>query len=347
MFYVTFHSIGNVWVYDDTGKQTATALLATPSCAPALSELRGMTFGPHGYLYVCNGYKTSSQVLVYVGGGGSNAGYAFIGIYADPTVSAGLAHPFSVAFDSDNNAYVSSQDTNVVTALTPPATGQPCDATPTPPPYSKATPLAVASYLQGLNLGTFLPGTFVASAYGALNGVTPAPPKVSPPQGLEVSPPTGPAANSVRDVLVYDGSLYVVDEPGNAVKIYALATGQLMGQIPDPGSTSPVGLTSPVHLLPYQGRLYISNATSVLVYDLDTKTLSAFLSNLSSPAGMAFDSSGNFYFADRNGQVIYQSAYDAQNKQFGTPAVFIPKYDKKHAPDGLQDDPEFLLFVAG
>src|SRR5262249_28046077 len=182
-----------------------------------------------------------------------------------------------------------------------------------PSPYPPASALGVASYLQGLKLGTFLPGTFVASSYGDLNGVNPVPPNVPVPQGLALYPPTGPAANSVRDVLIDGTSVYVADEPGNSVKVYALDTGQLQSQI------TGNGLTAPVHLLLYQGSLYISSATSIFVYDLNGTTLSEFLSNLSSPAGMAFDSSGNFYFADRTDQIIYKSTYNSTTKQYGQP----------------------------
>lgn len=338
MFYITFHKKEpNVWAYDHKGELKTTSLLAAPTSPTKLDELRGLTFGPNGYLYVVNANKGLSQVLVYSGSGDSDNAYAFIGIYADPTVSAGVAHPFAVAFDSSNNGYVSSQDTNVVTALNPPSTN------PAQPPYPKATALPVASYLQGLNLGTFLPGTFVASCYGALDGVNPAPPNVPTPQGLDLDPPQGPASHSVRDVVVIGDLLYVADEPGNAVKTYSLAAGSSQGQLQ--GQITASNLQGPVHLLVYNGSLYITSSGSILACDLQTGAVSTFLSGLSSPAGMAFDSAGNFFFADRTGKAIYQSAYDSNTQQYGTPTVFIPPYDKKHAPDGLQDDPEFLVYV--
>ena len=337
MFYITFHKTeSNVWAYDHTAKLKTTKLLATPACAPQLDELRGLTFGPNGYLYVANGYKSFNQVLAYSGSGDSDGAYKFIGVYADPTVSPALAHPFAVAFDSSNNGYVSNQDTNVVTALTPPTSGQPCDATPTPPAYSKATALPVASYLT--NLGTFLPATFVASCYGALNGVSPVPPNVAQPQGLDLDPPTGPASHSVRDVLVSNGLLYVADEPGNAVKVYDLSTGQLQSQITDDH------LQSPVHLLLSNSVLYISSNHRIMAYNLVNSTISTFLTGLTSPSGMAFDSDNNFLFADRTTNTIFQATYDPKKKQYAAPAVFIPPYDDKH-PDGLQDNPEFLLYI--
>jgi hypothetical protein len=339
MIFITFHKKeSNIWAYDDKGNLKTKSLLATPTCAPRLDELRAMTFGPHGYLYVANGDKSASQVLVYSGSGDGDNAYDFIGIYADPAVSAGIAHPFSVAFDSSNNGYVSSQDTNVVTVLSPPSQGATCDSNP-PPAYVKAIPLSVASYLQGLQLGTFLPGTFVASCYGALNGVNPAPPNVKQPQGLDIDPPTGPASHSVRDLVIDGEVLYIADEPGNAVKVYSLASGELEAQITD------TNLNGPVHLLVNGGSLYITSSDRILAYDMEKGEITTFLSGLTSPAGMAFDSDGNFFFADRTGKAIYQSVYDSKKKQYGPPAVFIPAYDKKQAPDGLRDEPEFLMYV--
>ncbi len=335
MFYITFHSEKNIWAYDHTAKQKTTSLLATPSSPAELKELRGMTFGPNGYLYIVSGDKSTSQVLVYTGSGDSDNAYSFIGIYADPSVSNGVTHPFAVTFDSSGNGYISSQDTNVVTAVTPPSAQQ--------SPYPKATPLSVATYLTGLGLGTFLDGTFVASCYGALDGVNPAPPNVSQPQGLDVDPPTGPASHSVRDVMVIGDLLYVADEPGNSIKTYALAPGSTQGQLQ--GQITASNLQGPVHLLESGGTLYISGSDCILACDLATGTVTTFLSGLKSPAGMAFDDSGNFFFADRTGNAIYQSAYDASTKTYGTPTVFIPSYDKKHAPDGLKDSPEFLVYV--
>jgi hypothetical protein len=280
--------------------------------------------------------RSPSSAVYEASSGDTPYPYDFIGIYADPTVSTGIAHPFAVAFDSSNNGYVSSQDTNVVTLL---------------PPYPLATPpsLAVASYLQTTYPNPpnnpFLPGTFVASCYGALNGVSPSPPNVPQPQGLDIDPPTGPAQNSVRDVLINNGLLYVADEPGNAVNIYYLTDqppktqGQLQGQITN------TNLQSPTHLLANDGGLYIACSDCILACVLGGTAVATFLTGLTSPTGMAFDSNSNFFFTDRKDQCIYQSAYDSEKKQYNPPAVFIPAYDKKHAPDGLKDEPEFLLYV--
>jgi hypothetical protein len=344
LFYITFHKTeSNVWAYDHKGNQKTTKLLGDPTSPTKLDELRGISFGPNGYLYVVNGDKKQNQVLVYNGSGDGDDAYTFLGIYGDATVSTGIAHPFAVAFDSNNNGYVSSQDTNVVTGLTPPSPN------PAQPPYPKASTLGIASFLTTTASG-FLPGTFVASCYGALDGVSPAPPNVATPQGLDVDPPQGPASHSVRGVTVIDNLLYVADEPGNAVKVYALATIQFNGQTFAQGQLyqqiTADNLQGPVHLLVNNGVLYITSSEScVLAYDAEKGKVATFLSGLQSPAGMAFDSDGNFFFADRTGCAIYECAYDSKKKTYGEPMVFIPPYDKKSAPDGLQDQPEFLLYV--
>jgi hypothetical protein len=162
-------------------------------------------------------------------------------------------------------------------------------------------------------------------------------------QGLQIEPATGPASHSVRGVVVIGDLLYVADEPGNAVKIYSLTSGATQGKLQ--GQITDANLKGPVHLLVNGGSLYISSSDCILSYDLKSGAVATFLSGLKSPAGMAFDSDGNFFYADRTGSAIYQSACDSKKKQHGTPAVFIPPYDKKNAPDGLQDEPESLVYV--
>lgn len=342
MFYITFHETeSNIWAYNHKGKRKTTKLLRQPTSPTTLNELRGITFGPHGYLYVVNADRKFNQVLVYSGSGDSDEAYTFIGIYADQMVSTGIAHPFAMAFDSNSNGYVSSQDTNVVTGLEPPS------SKPAQPPYRKATTLSTASFLKASG---FLPGTLVASCYGALNGVSPPPPNVATPQGLDVDPPKGPASHSVRGVTAIDNLLYVADEPGNAVKIYPLVDVQINGQSFVQGQLykqiTASNLHGPVHLLVNNGTLYItSSGGCILAYDVKTGAVTTFLSGLKSPSGMAFDSDGNFFFADRAGQAIYECAYNGKKQKYGHPTVFIPPYDKKHAPDGLPDQPEFLLYV--
>src|SRR5262249_11649673 len=123
-------------------------------------------------LYVISAHKTVSEILVYQGS--KKNGYSFKSTLASRDTVNSIFHPFDLTFDTAGHCYVSSQDSNVVTALY----------------ASSGKPLPVASYLQQQHPApaVFLAGTFVASATGNLPGVPqPAPPDVATPQGLEVS----------------------------------------------------------------------------------------------------------------------------------------------------------------
>jgi hypothetical protein len=79
LFYITFHKTeSNVWAYDHEGNKKTTKLLGDPDSPIKLDELRGISFGPHGYLYVVNGDKKQNQVLVYSGSGDGGGAYSFI-----------------------------------------------------------------------------------------------------------------------------------------------------------------------------------------------------------------------------------------------------------------------------
>ena len=340
MFYITFHggrvgtAINNVHVYDLIDGQPVcltTAALQTPPGSPVLSELRDLVFGPSGHLYVVNGYKDASQVLCYSAIPDADHRHAYQGIYADARVSDGIVHPFALAFDGRDNGYLSSQDSNVVTALKPPGTGK------------RSPALAVAASLRAQKGKRFLKGTFVASSRGKLPASPARPPSnCRQPAGLAVVVAPDPSkkhpkrtkvAHSVRDVLVYGNSLYVADEPGNAVKIYDLAEGktrgQLQGQIADAQF-----LQAPVHLLAHGDDLYIgsSGTDTILQYHFGSGELKTVVRGVRTISGMCFDAAGNFYVASRDDKAIYCCGAD-----FGPPRAFI---------SGLQDNPEFLVYAA-
>ncbi|HMW56546.1 MAG TPA: hypothetical protein PKA47_13185 [Accumulibacter sp.] len=340
MFYITFHggrvgtAINNVHVYDLIDGQPVcltTAALQTPPGSPVLSELRDLVFGPSGHLFVINGYKDASQVLCYSAIPDADHRHAYQGIYADARVSDGIVHPFALAFDGRDNGYLSSQDSNVVTALKPPGTGK------------RSPALAVAAGLRAQKGKRFLKGTFVASSRGKLPASPARPPSsCQQPAGLAVVVAPDPSkkhpkrtkvAHSVRDVLVYGNSLYVADEPGNAVKIYDLAEGktrgQLQGQIADAQF-----LQAPVHLLAHGDDLYIgsSGTDTILQYHFGSGELKTVVRGVRTISGMCFDAAGNFYVASRDDKAIYCCGAD-----FGPPRAFI---------SGLQDNPEFLVYAA-
>ncbi len=324
MWYISFNGEGkdgvnNILVYHDDGTpHTNPDLLPTGGSNPPLQELRGFQI-VNDLLYVVNAYKDYSQILVYQNSGGKYVPCTQPILASKATVNS-ILHPFDLAFDPDGNCYVSSQDTNLVTGLD-----------------STGHALSVAPYLQGMDSAdTFLAGTFVASSIGALPNVpTPTPPSVPAPQGLSFTICSGKVSNSVRDVLFYNGYLYVVDEPGNAVKVYDGETGALYGQIAG-GS-----LFAPVHLFLSENTktLYVGSTgnDSVVSYDLEdgaplgivTPTL--FIDGkASSPAGMALDAAGNFYVADRKDKKI---------------ARFLPDGTKSDFIADLPDEPEFILYV--
>jgi len=172
--------------------------------------------------------------------------------------------------------------------------------------------------------------------------------------------------NSVRDVLFYDGVLYVADEGGSAVRMY------------DPDLGVPWGSTSlakgPVHLLVHDGTLYVTSGNSIFsgacvsppsnapaapsssqfssgpvpppypnppsgyTNSVDLKLTDLGLSLPSGPSGLAFDDLGNLYVALRTANQIWKYVPNPK----GTPP-FVP------SPDGplfsVPDNPEFLLWI--
>lgn len=217
MLLVTFHGgktddtkstnppINNVYVYPTSvpqpDKPLSTAALEVPSPAPGqpegsatLSELRGLYwFG--GQLYVVNGSKSISNVLVYQHskgpsfvspqvmiaatietkpvkdkGDGPNEGVSKV----KESFTTSIAHPFAVAFVDPKTCFVSNQDTNVVAKVV--LQGQPDDNG----QLGVLNPGGQSAYLNGLkdqngqlkyDQTKFLDGTFVASKIGNLHGV--------------------------------------------------------------------------------------------------------------------------------------------------------------------------------
>ena len=322
MWLVTFHggakcSTNNVLAYDDSGKELGAAL-KVDSSSPALQELRGLALVGTS-LYVVNGYKACSQVLVYVPHGGST--YRFDGVYASTELTA-MLHPYDLTFDSAGRCYVSNQDTNVVVGLSGPNA---------PLPSPTSLPPGV------------LPGTIVASSIGALPDVSPVPPDVPEPQGLGVkcidksgnkvdcTTKDARVKHSVRGVVAYDDLLCVADEAADAVKVYDLGTGELTGQI------AGGELESPVQLLLQGSTLYIGGGGAVTCYDLSQPfppgpvTPDTYKKGLEEVSGIAFDAGGTFYAAERSAKTVLKFSH---KHPAGEPFI-----------KGLCDEPEFILYV--
>jgi hypothetical protein len=293
VWYVGFHggpnAVNNLLVYSDDGEQRTGALLKVDSSTPPLLELRGFALAGDS-LYVVNGYKDYSQVLVFAPDGEGDYDYQYA--FASKENTSSLLHPYDLAFDRQDRCYVSNQDTNVVAGFEGPNDPLPvAPGLPTPPPGTQ-----------------YLAGTIVASSVGALPGVPkPSPPDVSTPQGLEVGFDDGKVANSVRGILLDGVYLYVADEVANAVKVYDADTGDLQAQIAGDN------LSAPVQLLLEDTTLYIGSSgnDSVVSYDLEhgfptpVVAPATFISGaVRHVSGIAFDSDGHFYGAERKAKTI-------------------------------------------
>jgi hypothetical protein len=159
-FYVSFSGesstpITNVYALSPSGEAAVcTAVLGTNPKEP-FQELRGMAFGPDGNFYVAQADKDVSAILQFNGALASGSyTMTFLADFVTATSSPGLVHPYQPIFGPDGNLYVSSQDSNIVSAFYGPSNA------------GKSMPA------WSLLPGTFYPGTFVP-AFSAKVGIPP------------------------------------------------------------------------------------------------------------------------------------------------------------------------------
>jgi hypothetical protein len=335
MFFVSFHqTVANIYAYDNQGNQLNPTNPEVLSCAQgALSEIRGIYAAPPNLLYVVNGGKDVSNILWCEGSGTS---YACKGTFL--AKGGPIDHPFALAFDGKGTAFVSNQDSNVVTALT--VNSSTNQAT----PAAKPSPYLQAQYPKG----KFLTGTFAASAVSPLPNVAgpAAVPLFLGGLGADVEDEKDSKGkskpkvqNSVRDLLYYTGAdplLFVVDEPTGVVRVYNPTTGQ-------PLLNSNV-IAGPTHVAIQGNTLYVSSGNQVLrspiptPYDADAAPWvfapvpGVELAGKDAASGIAFDASGNLYVAGRKSQIVY---------------VYDPKFKPLKPWPKLADQPEFLLYMGG
>jgi hypothetical protein len=283
-WYVSFHggeeqsSLNNIHVYSTDGTKLRKALnkKSLPE-GTKLRELRGFIFGPDQNLYVVNAYFEYSEVLKFKGALNENGQHDFAEVFVKrhAEVNPGIDHPFNVAFDSEGDLYVSSQNTSLIARYHGPAskTGKP--GTPMPFPH-------------GLDRGkvNLPPGTFIPSAKLALNGLL-----------------------DVRAVIFApNNDLYVADRAADCVRIYEARTGRHLRNLVSRTDQ----LDRPIHLLlsPDGRHLLIGSGgnDSILRHDLQQGSTSVFVESksggLNGPAGMAFGDDGFFYVASRNSKEI-------------------------------------------
>ena len=313
------HGLDNIGVFDDDGRpRRKHPLLLDP--APGAHPLHI----PRGFalvgedLYIANAWRRDSHIVRYRR---HDDTFRFAGIVAATEHVAAMVHPFDVELGDDGKIYVSCQDTNTVVAFHP----------------DSREPVPVASHLQkAFPRGKFLPGTLVASSLGRLPEVgRRAPPDVPSPQGLEVVLDVhGRPRHSVRGIIVHRGHLYVADEAGHTVKIFAVATGVLVARIKGRN------LRKPVHLILRGETLYIGAAGtgSILAYDIPAEAPSGKLKarviidgKLHAPSGFQFGPDGDINVAERFEQCVRRFSPKGKNR-----GMFI---------EGLPDIPEFLAHV--
>ena len=326
-FYVSFsgesstEAITNLYALSPDGKVLSKTAL-DPAKAP-YHELRGMSFGPDGNFYVAQAYKKASAILQFVGVPDKGASsLKFLASFATPGVSPGLAHPYQPIFDGDGNLFVSSQDTNVVTAFYGPKDAQ------------SGKPMPNAHHLQKkYQSATFYPGTFVPafSAKPDTPAFTPVPvadggltfkeDAASPPAAPPAAPPADNSEKSGRTHSVRglafddDHNLYVADEGANRVAAFD-ARGELLGVI---AGSKNHALSAPVALcfapkIGSKGTLFIGSPgnDSLFMYDVSGVAKGDFVAkalingsdNLKKLSGIAVDSYGNIYTGERESNSI-------------------------------------------
>jgi hypothetical protein len=299
-FYVSFSGessapINNVYALSPSGGAPVCTAVLEPNPTQPFQELRGMAFGPDGNLYVALAYKGASAILQFNGALASGScTMTFLADFVTPASSPGLVHPYQPIFGPDGNLYVSSQDSNIVSAF-----------------YGSSNagkPMPASSLLPG----TFYPGTFVP-AFSAKVGI---PPNTSVPvnQGGLTFATTNNSTHSVRG-LAFDtsGNLYVADEGNNRVSVFSPA-GSFLGAITRSKNHT---ISQPVALIfdAATGTLYIASPGNqdLFTYDVSGVAKKDFAANflftdskLDKLSGLALDLSGNLYTGNRKDNTIYK-----------------------------------------
>jgi hypothetical protein len=358
MLLVTFHGgksgINNVCGYSHKhGKLEQDAALAEPSQGQ-LSELRAMVLA-NGQLYVANGAKSQSTVLAYPVPSTlpkSGPWFANPSILIGPTTGTtgfqtSIAHPFGIAFADAATCFISNQDTNVVSKVTL-----------TNGTWSLGSG-SQSSYLNNLfTVRSFLDGTYVASQVGILEDVGVATTVVDHAHGgLAASFDGTKVQNSVRDVAIANGILFVCDEPQQVINMYSLANDNYLG-------SSNVLSKSPTHLSTYNGGLYVSAGPGLYWAQLPSSTSSPTLTltpiALTPPSedkigGISFDAASSTVYVpfqtgtggkktkkEKPGGSIYSFALTQQSQSA------LPVLSNAAAlVSSLSDTPEFVLYWSG
>ena len=297
-WYVSFHggeekaSLNNIHVYSTEGTKLRKAL--NKESLPEgikLRELRGFVFGPDHNLYVVNAYFEYSQVLKFKGALNESGQHDFFEVFVKRHAeNPGIDHPFNLAFDSEGDLYVSSQNTNLIARYHGPGSKEGKPGTPMPLPES-----------LHLEKADFPPGTFVPSAKLASNGL------------LEVR----------AVIFAPNNEMFVADRAADCVRIYEARTGRHLRNL----SQQSDQLDRPIHLLLSPDGRYLligsGGKDSIMRHDLRQSSTSVFVqpksAGLDGPAGMAFGDDGFLYVASRNSKKILR--YGIDGRPHGKPFI--------------------------
>jgi DNA-binding beta-propeller fold protein YncE len=280
--------------------------------SPECREMRNMVLDPSsGDLYVVNGYKGNSAVLKFGPPSASGVTRPLLGAVVRQSDMPGLGHPYGIAA-FPGGFFVSCQDTNIVAKI-----GMSGSPAPLPACLSRKP-------------GPFAAGTFVA----AFSARDPVPCAVDPQEGgLTLT-----GAHSVRGIVCNPRDpvryLCVADQAANRVAVY-----NARGEFSASETISGQGLDKPTQVLWNGGLLYITcpGSASVHRYDFIKKTMSVFIapdkSRLGSMSGIAFDSVGNFYVANRDTKAVYR--YSFAGALNADPFINFPAMGANDAPEGI------------
>ncbi len=318
-FYVTFSGeldkggtapIDNIVGFDANGDVSVPAVVGRLAPGLRLHILRGMAFGPDGYLYVANAHRSHSMILC-LGPPKPDGTRDMVG--TKPYAHHGrdgvaLVHPYGLVWDRHGHLLVTVQDTVVVTRFTP---------------DRHVGPVAEFLVEQFRDI-PFLPGTHVAGAVDARH----LPPAVPVDRGGLLRP---------RGIAYSDRlhTIYVADEGVGAVRSYAADTGRFLGDLVDhfPDDGLPIGL----HVNGHSDTLYVGlkKANRILAVDLNDGSVETAVHpkhhgvHLKHPAGIASGNDGALYVASH--QTFQILRYDLED---GSAEVFV---------DGLPDAPEHII----